>query len=233
VYHIGFNQEMQHRPFPENLRWLIQNFGLGSNKYQHVNIALLNNSFSILPEAFAGKEGSKSMLEFSSGQSVRHNYSNSFNNLSFNYELEQETLSVLEKSFRNANIRHGGAVTVNLLFNNRSLKKSQVLLNFNDGLFELAARNDNNLLYYNVFGYETKDDVLYYLLFMMEQFNLDPGIARVAMAGQIEAGSELHRAITKYIRFTNFAVNDLPVSADPGFPDHYYFTLLNQHLCEL
>jgi hypothetical protein len=68
---------------------------------------------------------------------------------------------------------------------------------------------------------------------MMEQFGLDPEIARVSMAGQIEAGSELHRAITKYIRFTNFAVNDLAVSAELGFPDHYYFTLLNQHLCEL
>lgn len=207
---------------------------LPGRKFSHTTISVLNTSFTILPEAYAMDGSSKALLGFSSGREPVNTFSHKLGHLNFSYSIDASLLQMLERTFKNASIRHAGAVAINLLFNNASLKKCDVLLNFNEGVFELCARRNNELLYYNVFEYETKEDVLYYLLFMMEQFGFDPEKVQLSIAGQMQVGSDYHTLIKKYIRHISFAVNSSSLkNTAEGVPDHYYFTLLNQHLCEL
>ncbi len=220
----------------DRIKFLINNYRLGGRNFENVTVSVLNGDFTILPEAFAVKENSKEILEFSSGTNAKNILTHKFNNISFNYFIETELIQFLERTFKKASFRHAGMVAIDLLFNNRSLKKCDLLLNFNAGVFEIAAKENNSLLYYNVFNYETKEDVMYFLLFMMEQFNLDPEKIKVLVAGQMEAESELYLGLKKYIRNIGFAVNDIKLTNaadDIKIPDHFYFTLLNQHLCEL
>jgi len=232
---VRSNETLQQGSHADRVKFLLNNYRLTDKKFGSVNISILNNNFTILPEAFAIKESSKDILEFSSGHLPKNTFTHSFNNLNFNYFIESEIASLLERSFKNASFRHAGAVAVNLLFNNRSLKKCDLLLNFNESVFELLAKNDAGLLYYNIFNFDNKEDVLYYLLFMMEQFELAPDKAKLVIAGQLEAESELCKEIKKYVKNISFAVNDLQLNKaeDLKIPNHFYFTLLNQHLCEL
>jgi hypothetical protein len=220
----------------ERLRFMISNHQLAPLSYGSVNIAVLNSQFTILPEAYALKETSRHILGFSSGEQPKNSFTHQFNNMSFNYSMDSGVLQLLEKTFRNASIRHAGAVSVNLLFNNRSLKNCDVFVNFNEGVFELMAREESRLLYYNVFNYDTNEDLLYYPLFMMEQFGLDPQKSRLVIAGVMDTEAHACKLIKKYVKQVGFAVNDSNVSKSLGelkVPDHFYFTLLNQHLCEL
>jgi hypothetical protein len=234
---VRYNVAMQHgNNNVDRVQFLINNFQLVGKKYENVNISLLNSDFTILPEAFAVKENSKDILEFSSGRDSKNTFTHQFNNLSFNYFIDSELIRFLERTFKNASFRHSGAAAINLLFSNRSLKKCDVFLNFNEGVFELIAKENNNLLYYNVFNYETKEDVMYFLLFMMEQFKLDQNKIKLMVAGQIEIESDLYKGLKKYIKHIEFAVNDITLNnnfKDVKIPNHFYFTLLNQHLCEL
>jgi hypothetical protein len=71
---------------------------------------------------------------------------------------------------------------------------------------------------------------------MMEQYSLNPLMCRLAIAGQMDAGSELLKAIKKYVKHVHLAVNDRSFSSSFGelkLPDHYFFSLSNQHLCVL
>ncbi len=235
--HVKKNENMQtNSNFNERIKFLINNYQLGEKKFDTILISLLNEDFTILPDAFALKENTKEILEFSSGNNSKNTFTHQLNNLSFNYFLESETIQFLEKTFKNASFSHSGAVAINLLFNNRSLKKCDLFLNFSDNVFELVAKENNSLLYYNVFNYETKEDVMYFLLFMMEQFNLDASKIKLIVAGQIEAESDLYKGLKKYIKNIDFAVNDITLNnsfKDVKIPNHFYFTLLNQHLCEL
>jgi hypothetical protein len=234
--HVKSNNSMTHGLSNlERITFLIGNYQLSGKKYQNVNIAILNSDFTILPEAFA-LENLKEILEFSSGQISKNTYTHKFNNLSFNYFVEAELINYLEKTFKNASIKHAGAVSISSLLNLPSLKKCDIFLNLIDSTFELLAKQNNNLLYYNVFNYETKEDVMYFLLFMMEQFNFDQNKVNLIVAGQIEAESDLFKTLKKHIKQISFAVNDISLNnnfKDLNIPNHFYFNLLNQHLCEL
>jgi uncharacterized alpha/beta hydrolase family protein len=79
------------------------------------------------------------------------------------------------------------------------------------------------------------------LLFTLEQLNLNPLTVKVVVAGQIETEGNLISSIKKYIKFVNFFSNTTSVFTSANahqseldkLPPHYYFSVLNQHLCEL
>ena len=88
----------------------------------------------------------------------------------------------------------------------------------------------------SVFNFSNNEDILYYLLFTMEQFELNPLHAKLVIAAQIPASNELITSIKKYVKHVSFCVhnNSLNLTGDLlQLPQHYYFTLLNQHSCEL
>ena len=71
---------------------------------------------------------------------------------------------------------------------------------------------------------------------MMEQFQLNPLYVRLSLAGQRSLSDDLIKSIKKYIKQVDFCVTDSSVNLNGDLstlPQHYYFTLLNQHLCEL
>jgi hypothetical protein len=232
---IGADENAKLMSTADRIKFLVSNYRISEKKYENVQIAVLNRHFNILPDAFSVKDNSKELLNFTLGEQVKNTFTHHFNNLSFNYVFDSELLHLLEKTFKNASFRHAGAVAANLLFNNRSLKNCDVFLNLNAGVFELLAKKDNALIYYNVFEYENKEDVLYYLLFMMEQFEISAEVAKIIVAGQMEASSEIYSEIKRFVKNVGFAVHhpELRRSDDMKLPDHFYFTLLNQHLCEL
>lgn len=221
----------------DKISFLINNHLLQQKKFEKVNIAFLNNEFTLVPEAYALEKELKPFLKFTTGtQEIKKPLRHHLKNLDFSFNLDTDLVNYLEKAFPNASIRHSGAVTIDLLFSQQSLLNNDLYLNLGDGFIELAAKEKNDLLLYNVFSYESNDDILYYLLFMMEQFNLNPLYVKLAIAGERPLTDELIKSIKKYVKRVSFCIADgsLKLNGDmTSFPRHYYFTLLNQHLCEL
>jgi hypothetical protein len=220
----------------EKLPALVQNFFLHRKPFEKVNIALLNRQFTLVPEAY-GQGDLKSLLRFASGLAeVKNTTVHQVKGIHFCYTAEHDLVNYLEKTFTNASIRHAGAVNLSLFFSQHSLAQAQVFLNIGDGCMELCIKENNELLFYNLFQFETNEDVLYYLLFTMEQFRQDPLQVKLAVAGERPPDDELLKSLKKYIRQVSFCVHDPSVQLNGDLkqlPQHYYFTLLNQHLCEL
>jgi hypothetical protein len=221
----------------DEVRLLVQQHFLHQKKFSKVNIALLNNEFTMVPEAYAGEGDIRSLLGFTTGaQPVKNPLSHRLRNTRFCFAAHNDTLAYLERTFTNASIRHSGAVSLALLFSQHSLAGSDLYLNVGEGIIELAARRGSEILFYNAFNTETGEDILYYLLFTMEQFGLDPLVVKLSVAAQLPADNELFRQIRRYIKHVAFCVGDPSIKLSgelQELPAHYYFTLLNQHLCEL
>jgi hypothetical protein len=91
------------------------------------------------------------------------------------------------------------------------------------------------LVLYNVFNTKNDEDILYYLLFSLEQFNLSPLIVKLALSGNRATSADLFVAIKKYVKQADFVVNDKIIIRREIFetlPHHYYFSLLNRVTCE-
>lgn len=220
----------------DRFMFMVNNFRLASKKFRSVNICILNSSFTIIPLAYSREADHRLLLGFNTGLQVQKGLRHELHDVQFSYTVSPALLSAIERSFPSASLRHSGAVSLGLLFSQHSLAGKQLFIHIAEGQLELSARSSAGLLFYNVFDYSSSEDVLYYLLFMMEQFGLDPAVTRAAIAAQRPVDDDLLRTIAKYIPGAAFCVND-PSVAMPDelrqMPAHYYFTLLNQHLCEL
>jgi hypothetical protein len=224
-------------PPEEKLRMLIGNYRLGSMNFSKVQVALLNRNFTILPQVYASAGDIRPFLKFASGTaetgaSARHNIGEA----AFCYQGETAITTVIERTFSNASIRHAGAVTCALHNSQHSLVKKDIFLNIHEGTIEIGARKGSSFLFYNIFQCSSDEDILYYLLFTMEQLDLDPLSAQLVIAGERAANDELIRNISKYARNVSLAVGDPSIKRAgslAALPAHYYFTLLHQHQCEL
>lgn len=238
IVHVAFDSYLTTKlNLCDKVSFLIANYQLAYVKVETILITILTKDFTLVPESYSKQSDIKDFLIFSTGNlEIKNTQQHTIKNVKFCYSIEQSLIQYLEKTFNKANIRHSGAINSDLFFSSHSLVKNNLFLNINDGVIELMAKENNELLFYNVFNFEKNEDILYYLLFMMEQFKLNPLNTKLAIAGQIETNDSLILSIKKYIKQVYFAINNSEIKLEgelSNLPQHYYFTLLNQHLCVL
>ena len=234
--HVEFAENITQQ-VEEKLRFFLHNFSIQQRKFARVMVSVLNSDFTILPLSFAGDSEIKEFLQFSTGKNnIRHAFSHRLKDFRFCYSIEPDLLQVLENTFNGVFIRHAGAVNLNLFFNHRSFTGCNAALFINDRTMEIAIRENEKLLFYNVYEFNTYEDVLYYLLSAFEQYSLDASLVRLAFAAQQPLDGELVKTLKRYIKNLIPVVVGEPVKKHKeiaNLPDHFYFTLLSQHQCEL
>lgn len=111
----------------------------------------------------------------------------------------------------------------------------QVFINIHRGYFEISVIQGSRLLYLNAFRYSAPADVLYYLIFLLEQLGFIPSEENITLMGDIMEGSEITEQLKIYCASIAFAERPESIQqgiAFAGVAMHTYFTLLNLSLCE-
>src|SRR5690606_36921361 len=80
-----------------------------------------------------------------------------------------------------------------------------------DNHFEIVIIENKKLVFFNSYEYQTKEDFLYYILFVMEQLQLNPQEQLVELTGKTDPTSELYQIVYQYVR--NVKVADLKTTA--------------------
>ena len=73
-------------------------------------------------------------------------------------------------------------------------------IHFNKGHFEISVIQNQKLLLFNSFDYQTPEDFIYYVLFTAEQLNMNPEKFLLELIGAIDTESEFFKIAYKYIR---------------------------------
>jgi hypothetical protein len=219
----------------DGLGKIISDHRLGGIKFGSVNIAVLNRDFTLLPESFEPEDAAAEVLAFTSGRQVLNCMSEKVSGAGFCYTIDRELLTLCERTFPNAAIRHAGIVSLSLFFSHHSVQQSQVFISLHRGMMEIACRKDKKLSLYNVFNFETDEDALYYLMFTIEQLQFNPEYVQLAVAADLPVTHPLIVLIKKYIRNVSFVTRDnsLAMRRGAALPLHYYFTLLHHPICGL
>jgi len=109
-----------------------------------------------------------------------------------------------------------------------------MMANIQAGIFDLIIFRASSLLFCNSFRYSTETDLLYYLLFVLEQLKLDSENTKLSLTGIAENGSDLVKLLDTYIRDVR-VINEIPgrklSPALDNAPLHRYYDLLNLVLC--
>ncbi len=99
--------------------------------------------------------------------------------------------------------KHHTSVLIEKLL--RIKKESQeVFVHMGKQSFDLLVFDKNQMRLVNTFEYETKEDVCYYILFTLEQLQLNPIETDVILLGATSPKSEIYRALYTYIKNVEF-----------------------------
>lgn len=112
--------------------------------------------------------------------------------------------------------------------------KQELHLHIMDDHFDIIYYADHKLQLLNSFPYQTVEDFAYYLLFVMEQLNIDRDQMELKLYGAFEEKSGLHNLLLQYVRHPHLQERSKAINYSKPLdqlPRHQFVNLFNQYLC--
>ncbi len=144
----------------------------------------------------------------------------------------------LLKYFASAAIHHHASVLIETLLalNKNRDEGANVYVYVRKKWFDIVVINGNKLMFFNSFKYQAKEDFIYFLIYVIEQLEMNPETVQLTFLGEILKLSQIYDIANKYVRNTGFGNRPMDFKFSYVFdeiPGHFYFNLLNHYRCEL
>ncbi len=220
----------------EHLINALKHFQFSKKTYKQVTINYFTAQFTLCPTAFYNSDNNRSLLEFNAGNTDNKLIITDDINTDIKliYAIDENLKSLLDQLFPSHFIKHTLTVLSKLMLSSDELTKEHVLLSVHSNYIEIIVKQDQKLLLANQFSIKTQEDVLYYILFVLEQYQLNPLTASIKIVGNIDATSGLVISLKKYIKNIHLGLGHKTIkwSSLTGMPQHFNYTLLNRLFCE-
>jgi len=195
---------------------LNQQGNIGRN-FSEVVVIHKNNMFGLVPKPLFNKEELPNYLKFNAKIMA--------NDLVAYDELPNQDIVNVYIPYTNINnyifelfgefeFKHSGTVLISTLMSqSRTIPEPTCYVQVSRKEMEMMVASDKRLLFYNQFEYKTKEDFLYFLLFSLEQLQIDLEKVQLKLFGSIEEGDPIFELCHQYIK--NVSVF---VPANTAFP---------------
>ena len=138
--------------------------------------------------------------------------------------------------FPGANLHCAASVMVKgILRKHQGSNMRQVFINLHQKYFELVVVQGPNLIYLNSFKYAEPADVLYFVVFVLEQLGLTPTEESITLMGELSESTPILSQLKLYCASLFYIEKPIELEYSEllaGIPLHKYFTLLNIPICE-
>jgi len=224
--------------FRNHLENVADSFSWLGGQFHNVKGIIGNSRFTLIPEALFVENEKESYFNFlhekEPGETV---FSDRLGHLEIYtvYGIPGHIRKEIDKVFPNVTLCHISSVLIgNIWMNVKNIAGRKVFLNLREGQFDLLVFEGKQLKYCNAFHFSTPEDIVYYVIFVFEQLNLNPEEISLALSGNVDRFSPVFDLLFRYIRNIEF------LSRNEGFnysylfndvPGHFYFTLLNPSSC--
>jgi len=154
------------------------------------------------------------------------------------FAIPEIIIQTCQRFFPDARLHHfASSLLENLLILNKNQDEDPVIFaSVRKSWFDLLVLKGRNLLFFNSFKYKAKEDFVYFLIYVMDQLNLNPEKTELTLLGEITKISSLFELTFKYVRNVSFIKRTQDYEYSYVFdeiPEHFYFNLLNLQQCEL
>jgi len=192
-----------------------------NDTFSSVKIIHYNNLSTVVPEVVFDKNNALNYLKFNS-QILQNDYvayDQIFNNECVNIYIPYVNVNnFIFKKFDSFIYNHYSSIILEeVKSNEKNSINPSLYLNICLNHLEIIYFEDNKLIFYNTFDYSTKEDVIYYLLFTIDQLKLNPEKTPLIISGSISIDDECYEIIYKYIR--NVSLYNSNIKTDSAYYD--------------
>jgi hypothetical protein len=133
------------------------------------------------------------------------------------------------KAFPSANFFH--VYTTELKIYNGFVAENQVAVHFTPKYFRVVVKQNGQLQLAQMYFYNAPLDVVYYLLKIFQELNLEKEDTYVLLSGLIEENSALYKEIESYFFNVHFALPSIIHFEHSEHPTHFFNSMFNLALC--
>lgn len=220
----------------EQLFHSIKHFKINATQYKKIYINYSSALFTLCPVSFYKPEHARELLEFNVGSTTQHVILNDdvTSEVKLIYAVESDLKSTLDKLFPQHQLHHSLSVLSKLALNSDELKNQLLVIQINSNTLEVVLKDNNQLTLVNQYSVNSNEDVLYFILFILEQYQLNPLTVNIAVAGNISTDDTLILTLKKYIKHIKLVVGHKSIvwKNIEGMPQHFNYLLLNRLFCE-
>ena len=185
------------------LKSLLEEKNIEQNDFSEVVVVHRNNLFSLVPNDLFNKEELPNYLKFNTKLLAN-------DHIVFD-EVETFDIVNVYVPFTNVNnyifglfgefeFKHSGTVLLQALSAQKNLPSEPVCYVYvAEKDIEVVVLSQKRMIFYNHFDYRTKEDFIYYVLFVYEQLGLNPEVTPLKLFGCVEEDDDLYKITYEYI----------------------------------
>ena len=204
-----------------------------------LQLSFTDTLYTLVPAALFEEDQLASYLSFNHPVNDFEDLELAFNRLPKHeivivYAIPGKVKAIFQDHFLNFKQHHFSFPLIESFLTNETAPE-QACLHIQAERFELMIKKENQLQYFNSFDYTSAEDLLYYLLFVIEQLQIDREEMPMKLYGEFEKHSTLYDLLHRYIRKLEIGKRPAGINFSKVLdqvPEQYYHLLFNQYLCE-
>jgi hypothetical protein len=132
----------------------------------------------------------------------------------------------LFQNFGEFEYKHYSTVLIEKLLNSKNNIEKTMFVNVSKNSLDIVVLENNQLILFNTFSYNTKEDFIYYILFVAEQLNLNVNEFSLHFTGKVNIEDAIYKITYKYIKNVYFLESNNPLFTELNIALHSNFILL-------
>ena len=201
-FHYNFDQKILPEKLSEKLNAILKESEIDQSKIINVKLIICNKLSSLVPDNLFEEKLSLEYLKFNSklleNDFAAHDFIEEIDAVNVYLPYVNVNNYILE-NFGSFDFYHYSTLLIKKLVKYNREKESSLYANLQEEDFQVLIIKKNKLLYYNNFDFNTKEDILYFLLFVIEQNKIDINKSKLFLIGKINVESEAYLLISKFI----------------------------------
>lgn len=208
------------------------------DNFQDVSFSLVSKLYTPVPSALFDPEQKQEYLELNHSELESNVFFKSEEVSALNLQLIYASPSILEKyldkRFSKYSLHHHMIPFLEDFALGKKADDEELRLHIQKDHFDILYFSESKVQYLNSFHYQTVEDFIYYLLYVMEQLKIDRDKTPLKLFGEFELKSNLYDTIFKYVRHPQIIDRSKSVNYSKPLDQvksHQYLNLFNQYLC--
>jgi uncharacterized protein DUF3822 len=201
---LVFEKSLAPDELQENLKSLLEKHQLTTKDFSEVVVVHNNGLFSFVPKSLFNIDELANYLKFNTkilaNDHIAHDTLESYDLVNV-YVPFVNINNYIFDLFGEFEYKHNGTVLVQALLNTPSAAKEPICyVHVGENQMEITVISQKRLLLYNSFIFHTNEDFIYYLLFTLEQLQLDTETTKLKLFGSIEEGDLMYDLCYEYVK---------------------------------
>ena len=202
-----------------------------SQDFQSISVSIVNFPNTLVPIRIYNEKDKNDLFSLNHELDdviLDDNIKNEIKNL---YAVPESLNNTLNNLFPNAKIRSQSSILINNFLNHQN-NKEYLYLYVKDNFVNIILTKNDELIFQNKFSYQTKEDLLFYTLFCIQELNLSNEEIKTDVYGDIS--KEEFNILYEYIRNIDYGnkLKDIECSSEfYNIKTHCFSILYRQHLC--